>query len=71
MKNGNPCPTLTPSPWPFALLNKDVSEEFSILLSVTHCPFCHQGFEPTWDSKTASCEYSYHSWCAFIDLFES
>jgi hypothetical protein len=71
MKNGNPCPTLTPSPLFFVLLKKDVGEKISIFLSVTHCPFCHQGFEPTWDNKSASCKHLYHSWCALIHFFRS
>jgi len=71
MKNGDPCPTFTPSPLPFVLLNKDVSGDFIYFLLVIHCPFCHQRFEPTWDSKIASCKHSYHSWCAFTEFSKS
>ncbi len=66
MKNEHKCPFMNSSPLPFDYLSNDVSTPIFSNLAISPCPFCHQGFKPTWDCKIASYRHAYHSWCAIF-----
>jgi len=61
MKCGHQHPIFNPIPLPFNSMDYDAPVISPYHVLILPCPFCHNGFDPTWDCKLASCKHTYHS----------